>query len=72
MYVDCSTTEDRIWIRLSFRVRERGLTHLQARRLAVKFRMRGHLARVLPDKGRWLVATYKPRRRAAGGRELAA
>lgn len=60
------TTEDGEWISLRGRVRGRGLYKHEARRLAVRWRKRGHLARVRRDtrRGGWMVLTHEPRRNA--------
>jgi hypothetical protein len=63
MIVFRSTTEDQVWISLPFRVKrtERELTRTQARRLAVQYRRRGYLARVIKVGSMWATAAYKPR-----------
>jgi len=61
------TTEDSVWVRLLFRIKaeDRELTWIQARRRAIKYRLRGRMARVVTDdRGGYLVATYNPRTRA--------
>lgn len=67
------TTENMVWINLPFRVRAWGLTRHMARKLAIEYRQRNYLARVLRDgRDGWLVAVYRPRRWAPRRCDLAA